>query len=57
MKTSGSTASTKDATRAYQVYLSDQPTDLFWLTVKNGKLTEIEFKVQPDSQEGWRRRR
>lgn len=41
----------KDATRAYQVYLSDQPDDLFWLTVKDGKLTEIEFKLSPDSRE------
>lgn len=45
-------AAGKDATRAYQVYLSNQPTDLFWLTVKNGKLTEIEFKVQPGQPGG-----
>ena len=45
-------AAGKDAARAYQVYLSDQPDDLFWLTVKDGKLTEIEFKVQPGQQGG-----
>jgi len=42
----------KNATRAYQVYLADQSDDLFWLTVKDGKLKEIEFKVQPGQQGG-----
>lgn len=42
----------KDTTRAYQVYLSDQPGDLFWLTVKDGKLKETEFKIQPGQQGG-----
>ena len=45
-------AAGKDTTRAYQVYLSDQPGDLFWLTVKDGKLKETEFKVQPGQQGG-----
>ncbi len=45
-------AAGKDATRAYQVYLSDQPGDLFWLTVKDGKLKEIEFTVQPGQPGG-----
>lgn len=45
-------AAGKDTTRAYQVYLSDQPDDLFWLTVKDGKLTEIEFKIQPGQPGG-----
>uniref|UniRef100_A0AB33JM27 Hemagglutinin n=1 Tax=Prevotella sp. GTC17262 TaxID=3236797 RepID=A0AB33JM27_9BACT len=45
-------AAGKDATRAYQVYLSDQPTDLFWLTVKDGKLKEIEFQIQPGQPGG-----
>lgn len=45
-------AAGKDATRAYQVYLSDQPGDLFWLTVKDGKLEETEFKIQPGQQGG-----
>ena len=38
--------------RAYQVYLSDQPSDLVWLTAKDGKLKEIEFKAQPGQQGG-----
>ena len=45
-------AAGKDATRAYQVYLSDQPADLFWLTVKDGKLTETELKPEPGQPGG-----
>lgn len=45
-------AAGKDATRAYQVYLSDQPADLFWLTVKDGKLKDTEFKIQPGQPGG-----
>lgn len=45
-------AAGKDATRAYQVYLSDQPDDLFWLTVKDGKLTETEFETEPGQPGG-----
>lgn len=40
------------ATRAYQVYLSDQPGDLFWLTVKDGRLTETELKPEPGQPGG-----
>ncbi|MDY3103406.1 MAG: DUF6261 family protein [Prevotella sp.] len=45
-------AAGKDATRAYQVYLSDQPGDLFWLTVKDGRLTETELKPEPGQPGG-----
>ena len=45
-------AAGKDATRAYQVYLSDQPADLFWLTVKDGRLTETELKPEPGQPGG-----
>lgn len=51
VKFTGLAAGTGDE-RAYQVYLDDQPADLFWLTVKNGKLTEIEFKIQPGQPGG-----
>lgn len=36
-----------DTERAYQVYLADEPKDLYWLTVKDGRLTEVRFAIQP----------
>lgn len=40
------------AERAYQVYLADEPKELYWLTVKDGKLTEADFKIEPGQPGG-----
>jgi len=45
-------AAGRGATRAYQAYINDEPNELFWLTLKEGKLTETEFKVQPGEPGG-----